>query len=235
MYKKITATAKEVVTSVKDGAKTVEVPQKYFEVELKGLGEGAVPDPSLFRYNGDSAQALETFSKLLGRPIAELSSAAEVLRINAVKVLTEFQTTSDNLLLVVGWMRKIDDGLQNRLANNDILFKNFGKVLLEQGLATDTVAKSVITSVSSSNVVADIVASTFQAPKQDILAPIDAIAKLAGVPLTDAVGVPDVLRKSLTALKADAAVMSNTCTANLQDYMSASYVDAGYIGVNYAL
>ena len=164
MYKKITATAKEVVTSVKDGAKTVEVPQKYFEVELKGLGEGAVPDPSLFRYNGDSAQALETFSKLFGKPIADLSSATAIFHINAVKALTEFQTTSDNLLLTVGRMREIDDGLQNRLANNDILFANFGKTLLEQRL-----------------------------------------------------------------------VMSNTCTANLQDYMSASYVDAGYIGVNYAL
>ena len=415
--KRITATAKEVVVNVRDGSKTAvstfkeiatnlktvslvtEAPLKCFEVELKGLGEGDVSEASLFRYNGDSAQALETFSKLFVKPITELSSATEVLRINAAKLFTELQTASDNLLLVVSWVRKIDDGLRNQFVNNDILVASFGKILLGQSLVTDTVAKSVATSLSNSSLATDIVASTFQTPKQDAFAAsdsitflvdfrpiiqdwvhstddvlgsanidddqymlfnkvliefstsseevssslgkivlgaaadgmgdsqsvsdvfekslgvvvynsdyflhdyvqedylltrpwthdtvtlnlnkqadetsvtidtvireasfhrlfadtatsasvalisiskelndntssIDAIAKSSGVLLADSVGAPDVLRKSLTASKADTAAMLDACTANLQDYMSALYVDAGYIGVNYAL
>ncbi len=415
--KKITATAKGMVVNVRDGAKTAvsafkeistnlktvslatKVPLKCFEVELKGLGEGDIPDPSLFRYNEDNAQALEVLSKLFERPIAELSAATEVLSINATKVLTDFQAASDNLLLVVDWVREIDDGLQNQFVNNDILLTNFSKILSEQSFVIDTVAKSVATSRLDSNFVTDIITSTFQAPKQDTLttsdslillvdfrpliqdwvystddvlgnanidddqymlfnkvvidssalseklaatlstivlgnavggigdsysvndvfekslsvvldnsdyflqeyvhdsylltgpwihdtttfgfnkqisdtgttadivireasfyrsfadtptsadtalisiskelnddiASIDAIVKSAGVSLTDSVEVPDVLGKSLATSKVDAAGMSDACTVNLQNYMSALYVNAGYIGVNYAL
>lgn len=414
--KKITNTAKEMVVNVRDGSKTAvstfkeisanlktvslatEAPLKWFEVELKGLGEGCVSDPSLFVYNGDNTRTLEVFSKLLGKPIAELSSATEVLRINAAKVFSEIRTASDSLLLVVDWVRKIDDSPQSQFANKDILSVSLVKSLLEQEFVTDTVAKSFATSFLDSNAATDMVATTVQTPKQDAFAAsdsitflvdfrpiiqdwvystddvlgsanidddqymrfnkvtidsstsseelsstlnkimlgaaadgmgdsqsvsdvfekslgvvynsdyflydyvqedylltrswthdiitlnlnkqandtgitidtvirevsfhrlfsdtatsasvalisiskelndntssIDAIAKSAGVLLADSVGAPDVLRKSLTASKADTAAMLDACTANLQDYMSALYVDAGYIGVNYAL
>lgn len=291
MSKKITITAKEVVTDVKDGSKTVEVPQKYIEVELRGFGEDYVLDPSLFKYNEDSAQILEVFSRLLGRPIAELSSATEVLSLNAAKVFAEARTASDNLLLVADWIRETSDGLQSQVT----IFANFGKVLTEQPLAIDTVTKSVVTSLSDSNLATDIVVKGFQASKQDTSAASDSITflisyghviqdwvhatddflsaieggknkttaelqtigeelssaldklaldawsindiaiKSVGIPLEDFLGVPDVLGKSLAASKADAAAMSHACTANLQNYMSASYVDVGYVGFNYTL
>ena len=63
----------------------------------------------------------------------------------------------------------------------------------------------------------------------------DIAIKSVDMPLKDFLGVPDVLGKSLVASKADAAVMSDACTANLQDYMSALYVNVGYIGFNYTL
>ena len=292
MYKKITATAKEVVTNVKDGAKTVEVPQKYIEVELRGFGEDHVLDPSLFKYNEDIAQILEVFSRFFGRPLADLSSATEMLSLNAAKVFAESQTTSDNLLLVADWIREINDDLQNQVT----IFASLGKVLVDHQLAIDTMAKSVATSFSDSNLATDIVASAFQTSKQDTSATSDSITflsdfrpviqdwvhmtddvlseiegdrtkvvaelrtfgeelsstlkkfvpddawstnditiKSAGVSLKDFFGVPDVLRKSLAASKADAAVMSEAGTANLQNYMSASYVDVGYVGFNYTL
>lgn len=317
--KKITNTAKEMVVNVRDGSKTAvstfkeisanlktvslatEIPLKCFEVELKGLGEGYVSDPSLFVYNGDNTQTLGVFSKLLGKPVVELSSATEVLRINAAKVFSEIRTASDNLLLVVDWVRKIDDSPQSQFANKDILSVSLAKSLLEQKLVTDTVAKSFATSFSDSNTAIDMVATTVQTPKQDSfaasdsvtllvdfrpliqdwvystddvlgnanidddqymlfnkvaidsstsadtalisiskalndnIASIDAIVKSAGVSLADSVGLPDVLEKSLAVSKADVADMSDTCTANLQNYVSALYVDAGYVGVNYAL
>lgn len=291
MYKKITATAKEVVTDVRDGSKTVEVPQRYIEVELRGFGEDHVLDPSLFKYNEDSTQILEAFSKFFERPIAELSSATEVLCINAAKVFTESQTASDNLLLVNDWIREINDDLQNQVT----VFASFGKVLADHQLAIDTVAKSVAKSFSDSNLATDVVASVFQASKQDTSATNDSITflvdfrpviqdwvhttdevletiegdqnkivaelrtvgeelsstldKLASdawsiddiaiksvdIPLKEFLGVPDVLRKSLAASKADATVMSDACTANIQDYMPALYVNAGYVGFNYTL
>lgn len=317
--KKITNTAKAMVVNVRDGSKTAvstfkeisanlktvslatEVPLKCFEVELKGFGEGYVSDPSLFVYNGDNTQTLEVFSKLLGKPIAELSSATEVLRINAAKVFTDLQTASDNLLLVVDWVRKIDDSPQSQFANKDILSVSLAKSLLEQEFVTDTVAKSFATSFLDSNIATDMVATTVQTPKQDSfaasdsvtllvdfrpliqdwvystddvlgnanidddqymlfnkvtidssilvdaviistsralndnIASIDAIVKSTGVSLTDSVGLPDVLVKSLAASKTDAAGTSDACTANLQNYMSALYVDAGYVGINYTL
>ena len=292
MSKKITVIAKEVVTDVKDGSKTVEVPQRYIEVELRGFGEDHVLDPSLFKYNEDSTQILEVFSRFFGRPIAELSSATEMFSLNAAKVFTEAQTASDNLLLITDWIREINDGLQNQVT----IFVSFGKVLTDHQLAIDTMAKSVATGFSDSNIATDIVTSAFQASKQDTSATSDSIIlladfrpviqdwvhttddvlginegdrtkvvaelrtfgeelsstldkltsgdvwstndiaiKSAGVSLKDFFGVPDVLRKSLAASKADAAVMSETGTANLQNYMSASYVDVGYVGFNYTL
>ena len=95
--KRITATAKEMVVNVRDGAKTAvstskeistklktvslatDVPIKCFEVELKGLGESHISEPSLFRYNGDNTQASEVFSKLFEKPVAELSSATDMV------------------------------------------------------------------------------------------------------------------------------------------------------------
>jgi hypothetical protein len=292
MYKKITVTAKEVVANVKDGAKTVEVPQKYIEVELIGVGENHVLDPFLFKYNEDSTQILETFSKFFGRPVAELSSATEVFYINAAKVFAEFQIASDNLLLIADWIREFSDDLQSQVT----IFANFGKVLTEQPLAIDTVVKSVVTNLSDSNLATDTVASAFQTSRQDTSATNDSITllvdfrpviqdwvhmtddvlgtvegdqnkvvaelrtvgeelssaldkltsddawsindiaiKSVDMPLKDFLGVPDVLGKSLVASKADATVMSDACTANLQDYMSALYVNVGYIGFNYTL
>lgn len=291
MYQKITATAKEIVTNVKDGSKTVEVPQKYIEVELRGFGEDRVSDPSLFKYNEDSTQILEVFSRLFERPIAELSLATEVFYINAAKVFAESQTASDNLLLIADWIRETSDGLQSQVT----IFANFGKVLAEQPLTIDTVVKSVAKGFSDSNLATDIVASAFQTSRQDTSATSDSISlssdfrpviqdwvhttddvlryvkddqskvvtesrtvgeelssaldklaldawgindiaiKSVDIPLKDFLGVPDVLGKSLAASKADAAVMSEAGTANLQSYMSASYVDVGYVGFNYTL
>lgn len=291
MYKKITVTAKEVVANVKDGSKTVEVPQKYIEVELRGFGEDHVLDPSLFKYNEDSTQILEVFSRLFGRPIAELSSATEVLLINAAKVFAESQIASDNLLLIADWIRETSDILQSQVA----IFAKFNKVLTEQPLATDTVTKSVDTGLSDSHPATDIIASAFQTSRQDTSATSDSVTllvdfrpviqdwvhmtddvlgvvdgdqnknvaelrtvgeelssaldklaldawgindiaiKSVDIPLKDFLGVPDVLGKSLAASKADATVMSDACTANLQDYMSALYVNVGYIGFNYTL
>ena len=291
MYQKITATAKEIVTNVKDGSKTVEVPQKYIEVELRGFGEDRVLDPSLFKYNEDSTQILEVFSRLFGRPIAELSSATEAIYINAAKVFAESQIASDNLLLITDWIREISDDLQNQVT----IFASFGKVLTDHQLAIDTVAKSVAKGFSDSNLATDIVASAFQTSRQDTSATSDSVTllvdfrpviqdwvhmtddvlgvvdgdqnknvvelrtigeelssaldkltsdawsindiaiKSVDIPLKDLLGVPDVLGKSLAASKADAAVMSEAGTANLQNYMSALYVNAGYIGFNYTL
>lgn len=411
--KKVIATAREVIVNVRDGSKTAvstfkeistnlktvslaaKAPLKCFEVNLKGLGEESIPEPTLFRYNEDNTKASEISSKILGKHIAELSSATEVLCINAAKVFTEFQTNSDNLLLVTDWIREINDDLQNQVT----VFASFGKVLVDHQLVIDTVAKSVATSFSNSSLATDMVAGTFQTPKQDAfaasdsvtfsadfrpiiqdcvystddvlgnanidddqymlfnkaltesstaieevassldklvsgtaadgtgdsqsvsdvfektldviayesdyflgdyvqrgyilpslstydtatldlskqandtgrttdtivqeasfyrsfvstttsasvalisiskelnesIAPIEAIAKSAGISLTDSAEVPDVLRKSLAASRADVAVMSDACTANLHNYMSALYVNAGYVGISYTL
>lgn len=291
MSKKITITAKEVVTDVKDGSKTVEAPQRYIEVELRGFGEDHVLDPSLLKYNEDGTQILEAFSRLFGKYLAELSSATEVFYINAAKVFAESQTASDNLLLIADWVRETSDGLQSQVT----IFANFGKVLTEQPFAIDTVEKSVAKGFLDSNLATDVVASAFQTSRQDTSATNDSITfvvdfrpviqdwvhttddvlgtvegdqnkivaelrtvgeelssaldKLASdawsindiaiksvdIPLKDLLGVPDVLGKSLAASKADATVMSDACTANLQNYMSASYVDVGYVGFNYTL
>lgn len=304
------ATARKVIVNVRDGSKTAvstfkeisaKAPLTCFEVNLKGLGGESIPEPTLFRYNEDNTKASEISSKLFGKHIAELSSATEVLCINAAKVLTDLWAASDSILLVVDWIRNIDDSPQSLFANNDILSVSLSKSLLEQEFVTDTVAKSFATSFLDSNIATDMVATTVQTPKQDSfaasdsvtllvdfrpliqdwvystddvlgnanidddqymlfnkvaidsstsddtalisiskalndnIASIDAIVKSAGVSLADSVGLPDVLEKSLAVSKADVADMSDTCTANLQNYVSASYVDAGYVGVNYTL
>lgn len=238
MSKKITVTAKEVVTNVRDGSKTVEAPQRYIEVELRGLGEDHLLDPSLFKYNEDIPQIREVFSRFFGRPLADLSSATEILYINAAKVFAESQTASDNLLLSADWIRETSD--TSATSDSVTLLVDFRPVIQDWVHMTDGVLGIVEDDqnkiVAELRTVGEELSSALDKLTSDDAWSINDIAiKSVDMPLKDFLGVPDVLGKSLAASKADATVMSDACTANLQDYMSALYVNVGYIGFNYTL
>ena len=123
----ISATAKEPVINVNDGAKvaTAEVkeivsnvqavsiaptiPTGCIQTNLSGFGEEWIPDPTLFRYNEDKLVSTDFLLKEFGRGIADVAAYTDSLLLNIGKNFADTSIGSDVLTALVNWVRNVHD------------------------------------------------------------------------------------------------------------------------------
>ena len=178
--KKITATAKELVVNARDGAKTVNStlkeistklktvsvtpkdPLKCVRVDLKGLGEEWVPDPTLFRYNEDSLVSADFLLKEFGRGFIDAAVHTDSLLLNVGKAFAETAIGSDVVTSLMNWIRNVHEYQFNYI---DILTIGLSKILSEQGIASDIVSKALSKVFSETSIATDTVSKSLQPAK----------------------------------------------------------------------
>lgn len=213
--KKITATAKEPVVNVRDGAKTVNStlkeistnlktvsvtpkdPLKCVRVDLKGLGEEWIPDPTLFRYNEDKLVSTDFLLKEFSRGIADVAAYTDSLLLNIGKNSADTSVGSDVLTALVNWVRNVHDNggyyvagygqdnyVEYQFKYIDILTVGLSKVLNEQGIATDIVSKVLSKTFAETSVASDSLAKLLQPAKTETAIASDVLTAVVDFNLT---------------------------------------------------
>lgn len=145
-YKIISATAKEPVINVSDGAKVATAEVKEIVSNLSGFGEGWILDPTLFTFRQDKSIVNEYFSKSVSRPAKDIVGSVKTdIRIIAAKLIPDTLRTSDTFSRIVAFERVISD-TKNTV---EVLAKSSSKVLKDTADQVEEISKAFSTTLAN--------------------------------------------------------------------------------------